>query len=386
MLLPLHPQPKPDEILSSWMVRLAFANGFPLHTFYANLLGYRAPIWNRDTDRHTSMALLSLLGRYTGQPLSALHALTLDAYEGVLFEQLPTIGIAPWILPVGVLHRLRRRAGMQFCPLCLLSDAIPYYRRSWRLALHPVCVQHRCVMQEYCPSCHEPVAYHRHGVGRGKKISDQALQCCHLCGCDLRCAQPAYVDWPDPLSWQSLSKMICSFEQGGWNCGPLTPPCGVPFFSGLRVLVGVVNGRHGMRLRERLSDILGVSFDNRDPAHHMEFELLGASERSKLLLATSWLLADWPCRFVSMCAECAFTRSRLAEDVRGLPFWLASVADEYLDRRLYLPNASEVVAAGNYLRCCGENVTPRTLGLALGLPRDSAKAAWRYWRDLVIDQ
>ncbi|WP_156038866.1 TniQ family protein [Chromobacterium haemolyticum] len=39
-MLPMHPQPQPREILSSWMVRQAFANGFMLHTFYDKLLGY----------------------------------------------------------------------------------------------------------------------------------------------------------------------------------------------------------------------------------------------------------------------------------------------------------------------------------------------------------
>lgn len=386
MLLPLHPQPRSGEILSSWMVRLAFANGFPLHTFYANLLGYKQPIWNRDTDRHPSIGLLNVLVQRTGQPLSTLQAMTLGAYESVLYEQLPMIGNAPWVLPVGVLHRLRRRAGMQFCPLCLQHDPVPYYRLSWRLALHAMCEHHRCVMQEYCPSCHEPVAYHRHGVGRRREISDQALRHCHRCGCDLCGAQPVYLDWPDAPSWQSFGEMIRFFEQGCWNSGRLIQPCGVPFFVGLHALVGVINGRHGQRLRRWLSDIFGVSFERQCPARHVEFEHLGALDRLKLLLATSWLLAEWPNRFVSMCTESGFTRSRLAEDVRALPFWLASVADEYLDSRSYLPNADEVLAAGSYLQSHHECVTPRTLGSALGLPRDSAKAAWRSWRGHVAHQ
>lgn len=77
MLLPLHPQPRPGEILSSWMVRLAFSNGFPLHTFYDKLLEYRAPIWNRDIDRHPANELLSILARNSGQRKSSLKSLTL---------------------------------------------------------------------------------------------------------------------------------------------------------------------------------------------------------------------------------------------------------------------------------------------------------------------
>ncbi|MBV8273393.1 MAG: TniQ family protein [Cupriavidus sp.] len=381
MLLPLHPQPHSGEILSSWMVRLAFANGFPLHTFYANLLGYRAPIWNRDTDRHPSPALLEVLGRCTGQPLLTLRALTLSAYDGILFEQLPMIGNASWILPVGVLHRTRRRAGMQFCPLCLRCDADPYYRRSWRLAIHARCEHHQCVMEQYCPSCCEPVAYHRHGIGRGRVISDQALRFCHRCGFDLGRKQPIYLDWPDVVSSRSFDEMMHHFERGAWKCGYLTPPCAVPFFAGLRALVSVIIGRYGQRLRSQLSNTLGLSLDTCYVGRRVEFEYLGALERLKLLLAVSWLLEDWPSRFIAMCGACRFTRSRLAEEVRTLPFWLASVADEYLDNRPYLHNADEIYAACSYLLAQQRSVTRGALGHVLGLSKDSANTALRIWHE-----
>lgn len=381
MLLPLHPQPHSGEILSSWMVRLAFANGFPLHTFYANLLGYRAPIWNRDTDRHPSSTLLDMLSRKTGQSSLTLQALTLSAYEGILFEQLPKIGNAPWVLPVGVFHRTRRHAGMQFCPLCLQCDADPYYRRSWRLALHVMCERHQCLMEEYCPSCHEPVAYHRHGVGRGKEVSGQLLRLCHRCGFDLCRTPPKYPDWPDSSSLQSFSEMTRHVMQDVWECAPLEQACPIVFFAGLHALVSVVSGRHGRQLRHRLGNILGCCFDTQYAASHVEFEHLGVLVRLRLLLAVAWLLRDWPRRFVSICAECGFTRSRLAEDVRALPYWLASVADGYLDNRRYTPNIDEIFAAGSYYLRTHRSVTPTALGSLLGLPRDAANTAWCRWQE-----
>ncbi|WP_373275388.1 TniQ family protein [Pandoraea commovens] len=361
------------------MVRLAFSNGFPLHTFYANLLGYKAAIWNRDTDRHPSMALLEVLARRTGQSISAMRALTLSAYDNILFSQLPPVGNASWILPVGVHHRNRRRAGMQFCPLCLRSDTDPYFRRSWRLALHAMCGCHRCVMAEYCPACREPVAYHRHGIGRDRVIPDRALSLCHRCGFDLRETQPVYSDWPDLRSLQSFSDLITYSAQGEWDFGRLTPACPLLFFVGLRALISAIGGHHGQRLRRWLGDTFHCCFNPQCSANHIEFERLGASERLRLLLAAVWLLNDWPSRFVEMCAECEFTRSRLAEQVSALPFWLASVADEYLDNRHYMPNADEIFSAGSYLRAHCQSVTPRTLGALLDLSRDCASTAWRTW-------
>lgn len=380
MMLPLHPQPRPDEILSSWMVRLAFANGFPLHTFYSSLLGYKAPIWNRDTDRHPAVALLEVLSQHTGQSLAALQALTLSVYDGILFEQLPMIGNAPWILPVGVFHRTRRRAGMQFCPICLQLDAIHYYRRPWRLAFYAICASHHCLMQTHCPVCHASVAYHRHGIGRSKPLPEDPLRLCHCCQFDLGQSIPTYPDWLDNRSLSAFESTIGFFEQGTWSCGQLTPPCGVPFFQGLRALIHTLSGCHGHRLRQALGAQLGVTLRVASSGPRVEFEHLEAVERLTLMLTTFWLLEDWPERFVSVCLEAGFTRSRMAENVHDLPFWLASVADEYLDCRPYLPNEREVIAVGNYLYAHKEPVSAASLGSMLGLARDSAGLAWRIWQ------
>ena len=49
-LWPAHPKPLPDELLSSWMVRIAGQHGLKLHTF-ASAVWPGISIWNRDIDR-----------------------------------------------------------------------------------------------------------------------------------------------------------------------------------------------------------------------------------------------------------------------------------------------------------------------------------------------
>lgn len=368
--------------MSSWMVRLAFANGYPLHTFYACLLGYRGAIWNRDVDRHPAPALLETLAHHTGQTKIALHAMTLAAYEGVIFEHLPHIGNAAWILPVGVFHRTRRRAGLQFCPRCLEGDSIPYYRRSWRLALYAMCERHLCVMQESCPQCKATVAFYRHGIGRGKEVSLQALRLCHECGFDLSQAPSFIPAWPDIRSLNNFKKILGKFELG---CLPFelnTSPFGIPYFQGVRVLVSVIRGRNGLRLRQLLSRAIGVDLGQFALRSGLDFEYLTAAERLIFLLTVTWLMEEWPVRFVAMCTEANFTRSRLAEEVSALPFWLAQVADDFLDNRQLLPSKQEVVSACAYLISVRQDVSPQALGGLMGLSRDSAKSAYKLWKEL----
>lgn len=374
-MLPMHPQPKQDEILSSWLVRLAFANGFPLHTFYSSLLSYKAPIWSRDIDRHPSMELLKVLESHTHKSIIALQALTFSSYEGVLFEQLPMNGDAPWLLPAGVFHRTRLRAGMQFCPLCIQNDPVPYYRRCWRLALYPICGHHNCLMHQSCPFCHSPVIFHRHGIGRSKETPDDALRLCHHCGFYLGGADQICFEWPDVESRNLLCMILNMLGAGGEWRG--AAPYGIIFFQGLRILVGVISGRNGLRLREVLSKTLNVRIE---PVPHKDFEYQEATVRLKLLLAAMWMLKDWPDRFLRVCSSAHFTRSRLTDYFPTMPFWLASVVDEHLDTRPYLPSAGEVVEAGNYLMAHNRNVTCTSLGELLNLRRDVSSSALKTWK------
>ncbi|MBS1186610.1 MAG: hypothetical protein H6R04_628 [Burkholderiaceae bacterium] len=379
-MLPLHPQPLSDEVLSSWMVRLAFANGYPLHTFYAALLRHKEPIWNRDIDRHPSPSLINLLSQQTRQQPDALQAMTLSAYNGVVFGNMPMIGNAPWILPVGVFHRTRRRAGMQFCPICLQLDVIPYFRRRWRLAFYAMCEHHFCVMHDGCPRCHSSIAFHRHGVGLKKSIPENALRLCHHCMFDLRWSKPKYLNWPDPHSWIQLRSMLNFFDDGVWAVGSCTLPVGVPFFQGLRALARMIYGRHGHHLRHQLSKELGIPVAERFSAKNIEFEFLCPEDRLVLMLTTFWLLENWPARFVSTCKAVRFTRSRIAEVPTLLPYWLARIADEHLNYRPYWPNEDEVDSAVTYLLSRGQPITHHSLGNALGLSRESAITAWNLWR------
>lgn len=186
-----------------------------------------------------------------------------------------------------------------------------------------------------------------------------------------------------PFDEHSLQKLYATMrysEQGSWYCGSLTPPCSIPFFHGVKVLMGVLIGRNGARLREALNAACKIKISIPTHTVHSEPEQLNALERAQLLLVIFWLLDDWPARFIALCREAKFTRSRLADRVSELPFWLANVADQYLDNRLYIPNPNEINAAGDYLCSRHLNVTASSLGCILGLSPGMAHQAWHVWK------
>ena len=50
-LLPAHPHPLADELLTSWFARLAYGQGLKVQTLNRLLFGSDRQLWNRDIDR-----------------------------------------------------------------------------------------------------------------------------------------------------------------------------------------------------------------------------------------------------------------------------------------------------------------------------------------------
>ncbi|MCI3910586.1 TniQ family protein [Pseudomonas viridiflava] len=376
-MLPIHPQPLSDELLTSWMVRLAFANGFALHTFYSNLLGFRAPIWNRDSDRHPPSALLDCLSTATERPVEELRSLTLGCYEGFIFEHFVINGDVPFLLPTGLYHRMHRRAGIQFCPICLRLDPAPYYRRHWRLALSTVCTAHDCFLEQVCPSCGSPVVFHQHGIGRSKLIAGSALSICSKCDFRLGDTQPKLTGCADNAADQMLLNITRTVQLENWNGLFQRLPLSLSFFTGLRILIGLICGRNGARLRSVLGESVGLEIF---PVAHLDFEYQSLEVRYALLLAASTVLVHWPTRFHEACCLAKLTRSRLTDSFSTMPHWLRTEVDQHLDTRPYLPPAEEIASAASYLQNAGAPVSGSSLGALLGLKRDVARRAFMQWK------
>ncbi len=378
-MLPIHPQPLPGEILSSWMVRLAFSNGFPLHTFYSGLLGYREALWNLDTDRHPSAQLLALLNLHTQQSVPILRDMTLCSYEGVLFSELLRYGDIKWLLPLGLFHRNRKRAGMQYCPLCLRTDATPYYRSLWRIALVVICPLHNCAMEDVCPKCDSPIMFHRHGIGREKFPYVEHLRRCHRCGFNLGRVPPRLLDWPDSHSLEFLIALIRHAELSPWRYLQILTPCPIPFFNGLRALLALLNGRYGARFESVFCGELGCESLPYSP---LAFEYMGVGRRLQLMLRACWLLQDWPARFVECCRGAHLSRSRITEFPDQLPFWLETGISQ-LDQRIYTPNHEEMTAAAAYLAGQGQQLSWQSMKELFDVHKDCAKRLCKNWKHLT---
>ena len=379
MILPIHPRPQSDELLSSWIVRLALANRYTLHTFYKHLVGYQGEIWNRDIDKMISPELALLLSTKTGISVEKIHFLSLHRYTGYLFNSIRIHGQSRWILPLGMYHRYHMRAGMQYCPLCLKEDATPYFRQHWRLALFTMCEKHHCLLYDHCPFCNACLMFHRNGVGSKRSVTEASIDNCFFCHRKLSSASATFlIEIPKEYE-KAYLQVIYNFQKYKWHCGKHTPAISTLFYDGLFILISTLLGRYRKRSLKNILESFDIQINITE---REEYAYVEVSNRCKILCVLSWLIQDWPTRFISFCKDAHLSKSLFTDYLDELPFWLAEVVGGELDNRHYrIPN-EEITSAASYIIRRGNTVTQQSLRTTMGVSCDRGRFIWKRFCNL----
>jgi hypothetical protein len=166
--------PLPDEALSSWIHRLALANGMAPRSF-AGVLGARDGMWSARLELRLPGDIAALLGNQAGVAPETISAMALTSDP-----------LTPLLLPLRENAHRSRSTWMQYCPLCLAGDHAPYFRREWRLASRISCFVHGRGLRDRCPAC-------RSGIASFDQAELVPQHFCARCGFDLRAAPNASV-------------------------------------------------------------------------------------------------------------------------------------------------------------------------------------------------
>lgn len=163
------PKPLPDEILSSWIARTAYAHHTHPQTFLNLHFGNVHFNWRLNYDASVSDQELEVLSQKSSLSFAKIYEMTLRSYEGFLQET---------IIPIGNNRLITKQ--QNFCPVCLREDPFPYFRKSWKVLLLPICFKHQCYLYEGCPSCKSKIKLvNMHN-------NKEPFVFCHKCGYDLR--------------------------------------------------------------------------------------------------------------------------------------------------------------------------------------------------------
>ncbi len=304
---PVCPRPEIGESFSSWFVRLSRANGILPKDLYRSVLP-GANLNSRDLDRFACDTLIEALAIHTDLNSDRLVKMTIRPWAGIVFDHDDGLGKLPWLPPVGT-ELSKRSFGQQICTACLADDKTPYYRVDWRLSFVTVCLRHRQLLVDRCPTCAKPFDIL-------KARQDGLFVLCQRCGYDLRKtrAEGGYS--------MGTQLTLLDLIKERWHTLPAYGPViSLAYFKMLLLVFRLLSsGRFAQPMRHWLIDHAGAPETTSNIPRVKEVELLNPRCRNLLLEMAFALTEDWPSRFVDACNGIGLTSRHLLKDPATTPF------------------------------------------------------------------
>ncbi len=293
----------PDELLSSWLVRAAFAQGCdPLVLTGWLWPGWR--IWTGDPDRGLSPERNNVLEKVSGIPACAFQRTFLEDIAKRVARYYRKKRAWPWILVLGTQNR-NRKSGLLYCPACLREDPTTYYKISWRLGWHTVCEKHGIRLLDACPRCHAPLEPHRLSMG------DSMSQCAR-CGYALEKAAVSRGS-THALEFQRMGNSVASSGTGSFGNMRISS---YEWFRLARSFINLarkVSVKHTGAMADMFS-LLGIDLASlTPPATGLPWEFLSVKERESFGSVVGILLHTGPQTFLEIARKCGVTSKTITE-------------------------------------------------------------------------
>lgn len=361
---PIHPQPLPDELFLSWIMRAARANGQKLFTL-CDITSKGTQILNRDIDRSISKNTLKAFAEKLNTPYEQAYNTTLSSYEGLLCEKFNSKGVCKHILCAGIYHRTRTLYAQQFCPECL-AEPIPYYRKFWRLIYATVCPHHNVRLYDRCPNCSQPIMFFRNELKEKNMPNIGSFTLCHECEFDLSTAKRIQAK---KTVINETKKYIQVLEDGYTSIPSHSWIYSFQFFEVLRQILKL---------------IYYVKFSNYPKNNRTELEFQTVDCRYSYICDAAGLMDSWPNEFISFCKKHEILSSLAHKDFHNRPYWFdLAVNENLLGVFEVAPNIESINNAINYLLSKGLEVSVRNLNKLMGYAdsKNIAKAVRKFKSD-----
>ncbi len=248
------------------------------------------------------------------------NATTFKSYIGVLFEEINPKATNKWINHIGIYHRTRTRPGLQWCPLCLRTDEVPYYRRRWRLGISSTCLKHGIILSCRCQDCGKPAVPHR-------SIYHQ----CHHCGMS-RLSGNSHVADSQALQFEGMLNSGLLGDPVSIEAGKSMHP--IIFYRNIYFIYSFLAfGPRSRSLRRAVSNSYGQVFGWPSISTNVvNFGALSSENRHALAGLTARLIEGWPWRFIGLCLDARFYWSWITKDNdrNEIPYDVLRIGDKYL--------------------------------------------------------
>ncbi len=318
-ILPGYVPPLKNELLSSWMFRLAQEHKIKPQSF--TKFYFDAPFfWSRDVDKSLPARVLKSIVEVTPLDMSEVKELQLDSYSGVVFEGELISCFTEGISNLGIYHRTRNRKGLLVCPMCL--DKEPIYRKDWRLLSSIVCVECMCRLIDECPKCNSPIVFQRLEIGDKANFKALPIYLCSNCMFDLR-----KISTPigkNSIYFEYQNYIDKTIENGFNNNVSYSFLYFKILFLLLRRVKTISRGRRG-----RIRDAFLKEFNLEGEEFYSQKIITSLNFRFKNLPIIYYLLSDIENKFVPFCEKYKIRYSDFHTEIGIQPFWFTKIFMEF---------------------------------------------------------
>lgn len=370
------PQPQPDELLSSWLTRTAFAHGYSLTTFISLFLKHDGSALSRtDIDFKEDPILFEKLANKSRFSIEQIAKMSLRSEEGYLFES--DHGLYP-PKQIRILKDKRTHYGLMFCPKCLAEDTHPYYRKQWRYHFYNACTKHNIFLIDRCGICQERVRITK------MKVSE-TLTLCSKCGRDLKLTSTHSI--PDSLAY-GIEATIW-FEKGLVD-GYFTV-CGVQIRSLFIFQVHTIFSAlldKGAQLHLEAFPMIDQYkvLCKKEEVYHSK-KAAPIYKNFYLNAMVYYLLQNLPDHLKQFAADNHLTHRDFIHGFQNKPFWYHSMIDEAVPMQNKVGreiSESEVIGAINYLKSIKEKVTQESVAGIIGCHFTIHKQFVNIYKSIII--
>jgi len=352
------PNPQKDELLSSWLTRVAFTHGMTLNNFFSHFIRHEGHALTRtDIDFQYHPNLWNSIANKSKIDIKTIQSLSLKSEEGYLFT------CNECLYPPAQIRKLidkRTHFGLMFCPKCLEEDEHPYFRKKWRYLFFNACPKHKIYLQDRCGVCYERVKL------RKIPVKDKVIFC-HECERDLSLTNSVkvldeYSEGLDAILW----------FQEGLNNGY--------FFIGNDKVTSLVIFEVYTHLRyliNRQKNIKLGSFSMLDEYNklckkleHYNSKKCGPIYKDFFLTTMVYhLFQNYPHNLKNFAQDNNLTHRDFVHEFKDIPFWYEKTISDIIPMQNTIGreiSESEVIGAINYLKNIGIKITQKSVAEIIG--------------------
>lgn len=370
------PQPLEDELLSSWLTRVALEHKKQLPIFLTLFVKKEGnQVSRRDLDFIFDEKFLENLASKSNLKKEDIFQMSLRSEEGYLFSCNDCL-YPP--LQIRKLTDKRTHNGLMYCPKCLAEDKIPYFRKKWRYEFYNACPKHKVFLTDRCWRCYEKINFAK--IKHFKEIC-----ICHKCKKDFRENLVIKIN----SNFEYGLKAISWFEKGlkdGYFIIDDEKINSLYVFESFTALRSIVDKKNELNLVDfPLIEEYKIICEKLE-----KYNSKKALSIQKEFLLTSlvfYLFEEFPNNLLNFVSKNKLTHRDFLHGFKDIPFWYRKKIDNHIPienkigRKI---NENEVIGAIKYLESIGERVNIINIAKIVGCHPSIHKGFVRIYKKLNI--